>query len=175
MNLEIPRDIKHRALLTKLSRLWGIYLVTENKTQIDDLVHFTLREWSRLSYNVTEAETERAKAQLKASILLSLDGTTAVAEDIGRQIVTTGRRMDPEEVERVVGSISEKDVMSFARRKLWDQDVAVSAVGSIEGLLDYNRYVKSESISSPSPSYPFRLPGFLVLFGLQTSVAPEIP
>ena len=113
--------------------LWGIYLVTENKTQIDDLVHFTLREWSRLSYNVTEAETERAKAQLKASILLSLDGTTAVAEDIGRQIVTTGRRMNPEEVERVIGGISEKDVMSFARRKLWDQDVAVSAVGSIEG------------------------------------------
>ncbi|KAA6415286.1 MAG: peptidase subunit beta [Lasallia pustulata] len=119
--------------------LWGIYLVTENKTQIDDLVHFTLREWSRLSYNVSEAETERAKAQLKASILLSLDGTTAVAEDIGRQIVTTGRRMSPEEVERVVGQISEKDVMDFARRKLWDQDVAISAVGSIEGLLDYMR------------------------------------
>ncbi|KAL2039272.1 hypothetical protein N7G274_007940 [Stereocaulon virgatum] len=119
--------------------LWGIYLITENKTQIDDPAPSPPREWSRLSYNVTEAETERAKAQLKASILLSLDGTTAVAEDIGRQIVTTGRRMKPEEVERVVGSISEKDVMSFARRKLWDQDVAVSAVGSIEGLLDYNR------------------------------------
>ena len=115
------------------SRLWGIYLVTENLTSIDDLVHFTLREWSRLSYNVTEAETERAKAQLKASILLSLDGTTAVAEDIGRQIVTTGRRMDPEEIERVVGSITEKDVMNFARKRLWDQDIAISAVGSIEG------------------------------------------
>ena len=122
-----------------LSRLWGIYLVTDNKTRIDDLVHFTLREWSRLSYSVTEAETERAKSQLKASILLSLDGTTAVAEDIGRQIVTTGRRLSPEEVERVIGQISEKDVMHFARRKLWDQDIAVSAVGSIEGLLDYNR------------------------------------
>lgn len=109
--------------------------MSENQTQIDDLVHFTLREWSRLSYNVTGAETERAKAQLKASILLSLDGTTAVAEDIGRQIVTTGRRMDPEEVERVVGRITEKDVMDFARRKLWDQDIAISAVGKIEGLL----------------------------------------
>ena len=64
--------------------------------------------------------------------------------------------MDPEEVERVVGSISEKDVMSFARRKLWDQDVAVSAVGSIEGLLDYNRYVYSGI--SASPSYPVPLP-----------------
>jgi processing peptidase subunit beta len=46
-------------------------------TQLDDLVHFTLREWSRLSMNVTSAEVERAKAQLKASILLALDGTTA--------------------------------------------------------------------------------------------------
>jgi processing peptidase subunit beta len=67
--------------------------VTDKLTRIDDLVHFTLREWSRLSQSVSEAEVERAKAQLKASILLSLDGTTAVAEDIGRQIVTTGRRM----------------------------------------------------------------------------------
>ncbi|OCT47534.1 Mitochondrial-processing peptidase subunit beta [Cladophialophora carrionii] len=121
------------------ARLWGIYLVTENITNIDDLVHFTLREWTRLSFNVSEAETERAKAQLKASILLSLDGTTAVAEDIGRQIVTTGRRMDPAEIERVIGSVTAKDVMRFCQKKIWDQDVALSAVGSIEGLLDYNR------------------------------------
>ncbi|EMF14441.1 mitochondrial-processing peptidase subunit beta [Sphaerulina musiva SO2202] len=119
--------------------LWGIYLVTDAVTRIDDLVHFTLREWSRLSFNVTEAETERAKQQLKASILLSLDGTTAVAEDIGRQIITTGRRLAPEEVERVVGAITAKDVMRFAQEKLWDRDIAVSAVGQIEGLLDYSR------------------------------------
>ena len=122
-----------------LYSLWGIYLVTDNINQVDDLVHFTLREWSRLSQAVSEAETERAKAQLKASILLSLDGTTAVAEDIGRQIVTTGRRMSPEEVERVIGGITAKDVMDFARRKLWDKDIAISAVGQIEALLDYNR------------------------------------
>merc|ERR1712230_126612 len=119
--------------------LRGIYLVTDNFTRIDDLVHFTLREWSRLSFQVGDAEVERAKAQLKASILLSLDGTTAVAEDIGRQIITTGRRLSPEEVERAVDSITAKDVMSFAQRKLWDKDIAISAVGQIEGLLDYAR------------------------------------
>jgi len=108
-------------------------------TTIDDLVHFTLREWSRLSSNVTEAEVERAKAQLKASILLSLDGTTAVAEDIGRQIITTGRRMGPGEIERIIDNITAKDVMNFANRKLWDQDIAISAVGQIEGLFDYAR------------------------------------
>lgn len=125
--------------IADIYRLWGIYLVSDNLTRLDDLVHFTLREWSRLSYNVTESEVERAKAQLKASILLSLDGTTASAEDIGRQIITTGRRMSPEEIERVIGAITEKDVMSFAQRKLWDQDIAISAVGRIEGLFDYTR------------------------------------
>ena len=80
--------------------------------------------------------------------------------------------MDPEEVERVVGSISEKDVMSFARRKLWDQDVAVSAVGSIEGLLDYNRYVHLTLISSRS--YQFLYPS-LNTFWEQMSVAIKVP
>jgi processing peptidase subunit beta len=119
--------------------LWGIYLVTDKFTRIDDLVHFSLREWSRLSQSVSPAEVERAKAQLKASILLSLDGTTAVAEDIGRQIVTTGRRMTPAEVERSVNAVTENDVIEFAKKKLWDKDIAISAVGRIEGLFDYQR------------------------------------
>ena len=114
-------------------------MVSESATKLDDLVHFALREWSRLSLNVTEAETGRAKAQLKASILLSLDGTTSVAEDIGRQIVTTGRRLAPEEVERLVDRITEKDVMQFAQKRLWDRDIAISAVGKLEGMFDYNR------------------------------------
>lgn len=119
--------------------LWGIYLVSDNLTRLDDLIHFTLREWTRLCFNVNAAEVERAKAQLKASMLLSLDGTTAVAEDIGRQIITTGRRFSPEDIERTIGQITEKDVMEFANRRLWDQDVAMSAVGSVEGILDYQR------------------------------------
>ena len=119
--------------------LWGIYLVTDNTTNLDDLVHFTIREWMRLCTNVSEAEVERAKAQLKASILLSLDGTTAVAEDIGRQLITTGRRSMPGEIERMIDAVTEKEVMDFANRKLWDKDIAISAVGRIEGLFDYQR------------------------------------
>ena len=85
-----------------LSR-WGIYLVTDKVTKIDDLVHFALLEWSCLTQSVTESELKRAKAQLKAFLLLYLDGTTAVTEGIGRQI-TTGRGMNPPrtEVERIV-------------------------------------------------------------------------
>lgn len=70
---------------------------------------------------------------------MSLDGTTALAEDIGRQIVTTGRRMTPGEIERTIDAVTADSVMEFARKKIWDQDIAVSAVGAIEDLFDYAR------------------------------------
>lgn len=52
---------------------------------VDDLTHFTLREWTRMSLSPTSVEVERAKSQLKASLLLGLDGTTAVAEDVSAE------------------------------------------------------------------------------------------
>jgi len=38
----------------------------------------------RLTSNVTETEVNRAKQLLKTSLLLQLDGSTPVCEDIGR-------------------------------------------------------------------------------------------
>jgi len=119
--------------------LWGIYLVSENLVNLDDLTHFTLREWTRMSVGPTEAEVERAKSQLKAGLLLGLDGTTAVAEDIGRQMVTCGKRMTPQEIESAVDAVTGEEIKRVAQKYLWDKDIAIAALGSIDGLLDYNR------------------------------------
>ncbi|GAA6007467.1 mitochondrial processing peptidase [Rhodotorula paludigena] len=119
--------------------LWGIYFVSENLVNLDDVTHFTLKEWQRMSTAPTDGEVSRAKAQLKASLLLGLDGTTAVAEDIGRQIVTSGRRLTPKEIESAVDAVSVADIQRCAKKYLWDRDIAVAAVGRVEGLLDYSR------------------------------------
>ncbi|KAG0248725.1 ubiquinol-cytochrome c reductase core subunit 1, partial [Mortierella polycephala] len=68
------------------------------------------------------AEVERAKQQLKPSLLLSLDGTTAIAEDIGRQMVTTGKRTSPQEVEKSINKITAADVHRVASQYLWDRE-----------------------------------------------------
>ncbi|KAI0265610.1 Metalloenzyme, LuxS/M16 peptidase-like protein [Gloeopeniophorella convolvens] len=119
--------------------LWGIYLVTENLANLDDLMHFTLREWTRMSIAPTSAEVERAKSQLKASLLLGLDGTTAIAEDIGRQLVTSGQRLAPAQIERAIDAVTPDEIKRVAQKYLWDKDFALAALGPIEGLLDYNR------------------------------------
>ncbi|VDB91782.1 unnamed protein product [Peniophora sp. CBMAI 1063] len=119
--------------------LWGIYLVTENTANMDDVAHFTLKEWTRLAINPTSVEVERAKSQLKASLLLGLDGTTAIAEDIGRQLVTSGVRLTPAQIEGAIDAVSPEQIKAVARKYIWDKDIAIAALGRIEGLLDYNR------------------------------------
>jgi processing peptidase subunit beta len=36
--------------------LWGIYLVSENLTNLDNLMHFTLCKWTHMSITPTAAE-----------------------------------------------------------------------------------------------------------------------
>lgn len=106
--------------------LWGIYLVSENLMNLDDMAHFTLKEWCRMSMAPTDVEVERAKSQLKAGLLLSLDGTTAIAEDIGRQLVTTGRRLTPQQIESAVDAVTTDEIKRVAQKYLWDKDVRAS-------------------------------------------------
>jgi mitochondrial-processing peptidase subunit beta len=112
--------------------LWGIYLVSENLMNLDDLVHFTLKEWSRMSVAPTDIEVERAKSQLKAGLLLGLDGTTAIAEDIGRQLVTSGRRLTPKQIENAVDAVTPAEIKRVAQKYLWDKDVSDSNPPYIE-------------------------------------------
>ncbi|KAG0375545.1 hypothetical protein BGX24_008954 [Mortierella sp. AD032] len=119
--------------------LFGIYFITENNDCQDDLIHFAQKEWARLTTSVTTAEVERAKQQLKSSLLLSLDGTTAIAEDIGRQMVTQGKRTSPQEVEKAINKITTGDVHRVASQYLWDREIAMVGIGPIECMPDYNR------------------------------------
>ncbi|KAI8342098.1 Metalloenzyme, LuxS/M16 peptidase-like protein [Chlamydoabsidia padenii] len=119
--------------------LWGLYFVSDNKTQLDDFVHFTQKEWIRLSTTVTASEVERAKQQLQSSLLLQLDSNQAIAQDIGAQVLTTGKRLSADEIKQAVQKVSLADVRNAGNKYLWDQEVVVAGVGPVEGLTDYTR------------------------------------
>jgi len=117
--------------------LFGTYITAE-PDKLDDLIYEVFHEYVRLGRNVTEGEVERAKTKLKASILMQMDGTTAVAEDIGRQLLTHGRRMSPAEIFLRINSITVNDVMRVARDYMEDVDPVVAGIGPLEMIPDYN-------------------------------------
>ncbi|SCW04135.1 LAFE_0H06700g1_1 [Lachancea fermentati] len=114
------------------SGLWGVYIVTDSKEHdLKVIIDEILKEWKRIkSGNITDGEVERAKAQLKASLLLSLDGSTAIVEDIGRQIVTTGKRLSPEDVFEQVNRITKDDIIMWANYKLKEKPISIVALGN---------------------------------------------
>lgn len=117
--------------------LFGIYAVAPDN-KLDDLMWFTMDNLVRLVHGISDEEIERAKTNLKATMLMGLDGHTNVAEDIGRQLLTYGRRMTPAEVFTRIDAITGDDVKATAAKVINDQDHALAAVGGIHELPDYN-------------------------------------
>jgi len=117
--------------------LFGAYLVTDEE-HLEDAIWEVFRDWVRIGRSVSKVEVERAKTKLKASILMQNDGTTHAAEDIGRQILTLGRRLSPVEIFLRIDAITANDVMRVAREHCEDVEPVVAAIGPLEKMPDYN-------------------------------------
>jgi processing peptidase subunit beta len=118
--------------------LWGITFEAEHD-KLDDMTYGVTQEWVRLATSATDAEINRAKAQLQASILFSLDSNFALNDQIGRQYLAFGRRVTPEEAVAQIEAVDAAKVRSVLSEYVYDKCPAVAGVGPVEQLPDYNR------------------------------------
>ncbi len=84
-------------------------------------------------------QVSRAVSKLKAQLLMQLDGTFPVAEDIGRQLLTLGRRMSAAELFVRLYAIDAKVVRQVAMDHLYNCELSVAAMGPIAELPDYQQ------------------------------------
>jgi predicted Zn-dependent peptidase len=76
-----------------------------------------------------EAEVARAKAQLKAGLMMSLESSSARAEQLARQILLHGRVLSTADIVASVDRVSADDVRQIARR-LRRSEASVAVVGA---------------------------------------------
>jgi len=117
--------------------LWGVYSVCEPHT-VQQMVSAVQSEWRRLCTDVTEEELRRAKDVFKTNFLLQFDGSTPICEDIGRQMVTYGRRMPLPEFNQRVDLVDLQMFKDICAKYIFGGLPAVTAIGPVDQLMDYD-------------------------------------
>jgi predicted Zn-dependent peptidase len=100
---------------------------TETMASLIDVTGTELEDVARRG--PSEAELNRAKAQLKAGLLMSLESSSARAEQMARQMLAHGRIVGSDELIRNVDAVSVEDIGRFAQQ-LIARSPSVAVVGA---------------------------------------------
>ncbi len=116
--------------------LFGIYAGT-GESEVAELIPLVCAEMVKVASDVSEAEVTRAKAQLKSSILMSLESTSARCEQLARQLVVFGRPLSLDEVVSKVTAVDVDAVRRVARR-LIEAPLTLTGLGPLGNLPRYD-------------------------------------
>jgi len=110
--------------------------VVQLEEQAAELVPVALEELKRVQHDVTADELNRAKAQLRASVLMSLESTGSRCEQLARQLQVHGRIIDPEETKRKIAAVTIDEVQHAAMMIFRSRPTlaALGPAGKVPGL-----------------------------------------
>ena len=97
------------------SGLFGVYAGTGEK-EIAELVPLVFDEIAKLTDGAPEEEIARARAQVKAGILMSLESTSSRCEQLARQMIVFNRPLSVDEVVAQVEAVADDAIRRVAKR-----------------------------------------------------------
>ncbi len=120
--------------------LFGIYAGT-GEDEAGQVVALICDEIGKLCDGVGEDEVARARAQLKASILMTLESTSARCEQLARQMMVFGRPLPVAEVVSKIEAVDPAVVARVATRIAGGQPTiaALGPIGHMESFEDITR------------------------------------
>jgi len=99
------------------------------------VVQSVVGEFRKLkSEPVPEEELQRSKAQLKGSLMLSLESSTSRMSNLARQEMYFDRFYDLDELIERIEAVTVEDLSSLAQEFFKPEAVAVTALGNLNGL-----------------------------------------
>ena len=99
--------------------------------EIGDLGALTMDELKRAADDMSEAEVARARAQLKAGLLMGLESPSSRAERMARYLTIWGRVPDLKEATAEIEVVTTADVRDFAGRLTATGDAALALYGPV--------------------------------------------
>jgi len=113
--------------------MFGLYAGTD-AADVPELMRVVVGEIGNAAKSVTEAEVERAKVQMKASLLMALESSGARSEQLARQMFAWGRPVPLEELVARIEAVTVERAAAAGRALLARGKPAISVLGPGPGL-----------------------------------------
>jgi predicted Zn-dependent peptidase len=116
--------------------LFAIYAGT-GENEVEEVIPVVCDEVMKVTQSVGADEVQRARAQLKASILMAMESTSARCEQLARHLQAYGRLVPVEEMVAKVEAIDAQMVAAVARR-LFTGTPTFAAIGPLDKVESYD-------------------------------------
>lgn len=110
--------------------VFGIYAGT-GEDQTAELLPVLCDEFAGLLSNASDQELARARAQLKASMMMGLESCFAQSEDIARQLLIFGRRIPQEETIAEIDAVDAQAIKRVGERLISGVRPCLAALGPV--------------------------------------------
>ena len=112
--------------------LTTIYAGTSGE-EMPELAHLTVDEMKRAAEDMSDAEIERARAQMKAGLLMGLEGSSSRAERMARMVQIWGEVPPIERTVERIDAVTRADVLAFAQDQARTAGAALALYGPVDG------------------------------------------
>jgi predicted Zn-dependent peptidase len=112
----------------------GVHAAT-GPEDVGELMPVILGELDRAAHDISASEMGRAKAQLRAGLLMTLESPAARAGQLARQMLLFGRPIPVEELAGRIDAITVEELRKLAGDIVTGSSPTVTAVGPLDGMM----------------------------------------
>ena len=108
--------------------------------KVKELSEVIALEFKNSTTSITETEVERAKTQLKSSLLMGLENSTSRSERLARGLILWDKIVEVQETISKIDTVKLQDVKSFGAEIFQDSNPAMALYGKVQDALDVEQF-----------------------------------
>ena len=120
--------------------IFGIYSALD-PVNINLLIDLISKEVLNITEKINEKEIMRAKAQIKSSLLMSMESTTSRAKKLCNNFAMFGRYISNDEVLKKINNVNSKSLQKMAKQIISNNNITITTLGNVANIYSYNKIV----------------------------------
>lgn len=124
----------------KDSGVFGIYAGT-GEDEVKELFPVVCEQLKTLGSTLNETEINRAKAQLKASLMMGLESTSNRCERLANHVLIYGRPLSSAEIIKSINNVTKEDLKNLSDR-LFKSPLTLTTLGPIKNVISFDEVQK---------------------------------